>query len=135
MGNVWGVTIGAFLLAWLNSNGLKQIGVQIDQIFGTDIAEVLPRYNYIILGLLLVLMMLFRREGLFPESRTRALLMTPSRTEAESLGAESLEAEAETEAVEHSDAAADARLVAAAVRMSPGLDEREETPAGKEDGA
>jgi branched-chain amino acid transport system permease protein len=61
--------------------------------------------------------------------------MTPSRTEAESLGAESLEAEAETEAVEHSDAAADARLVAAAVRMSPGLDEREETPAGKEDGA
>ncbi len=67
MGNVWGVTIGAFLLAWLNSNGLKQIGVQIDQIFGTAIAEVLPRYNYIILGLLLVLMMLFRREGLFPE--------------------------------------------------------------------
>ena len=71
MGNVWGVTIGAFLLAWLNSNGLKQIGVQIDQIFGTDIAGVLPRYNYIILGLLLVLMMLFRREGLFPESRTQ----------------------------------------------------------------
>ena len=32
MGNVWGVTVGAFLLAWLNSNGLKQIGVQIDQI-------------------------------------------------------------------------------------------------------
>ena len=134
MGNVWGVTIGAFLLAWLNSNGLKQIGVQIDQIFGTDIAEILPRYNYIILGLLLVLMMLFRREGLFPESRTRALLMTPSRTEAESLGAESLEAEAETEAVEHSDAAEDARLVAAAVRMSH-LEEPEETPAGKEDGA
>ena len=101
MGNVWGVTIGAFLLAWLNSNGLKQIGVQIDQIFGTSIAEVLPRYNYIILGLLLVLMMLFRREGLFPEQRTKALLQTPSRTEAESLGADSLEAEAETEAVEH----------------------------------
>ena len=30
MGNVWGVTIGAFLLSWLNSDGLKQIGVQID---------------------------------------------------------------------------------------------------------
>jgi branched-chain amino acid transport system permease protein len=133
MGNVWGVTMGAFLLAWLNSNGLKQIGVQIDQIFGTDIAGVLPRYNYIILGLLLVLMMLFRREGLFPESRTRALLHEPSRTEAEALGAESIEAEAETEAVEHSDAAADARLVAAAVRMSH-LEEPEETPAGKEDG-
>ena len=127
--------MGAFLLAWLNSNGLKQIGVQIDQIFGTDIAGVLPRYNYIILGLLLVLMMLFRREGLFPESRTRALLHEPSRTEAEALGAESIEAEAETEAVEHSDAAKDARLVAAAVAMSPVLEEPEETPAGKEDKA
>ena len=30
MGNVWGVTIGAFLLSWLNSAGLNQIGVQID---------------------------------------------------------------------------------------------------------
>ena len=27
-----------------------------------------PRYNYLIFGLLLVLMMLFRREGLIPES-------------------------------------------------------------------
>jgi branched-chain amino acid transport system permease protein len=123
MGNVWGVTIGAFLLAWLNSNGLKQIGVQIDQIFGTEIAEVLPRYNYIILGLLLVLMMLFRREGLFPEQRTKALLQAPSRTEAESLGAQSLEAEAETEAVEHSNPDEDARLAAAAISMSPVLEE------------
>ena len=126
-GQCLGVTMGAFLLAWLNSNGLKQIGVQIDQIFGTDIAGVLPRYNYIILGLLLVLMMLFRREGLFPESRTRALLHEPSRTEAEALGAESIEAEAETEAVEHSDAAKDARLVAAAVAMSPVLEEPEDS--------
>ena len=140
MGNVWGVTVGAFLLAWLNSNGLKQIGVQIDQIFGTEIAEVLPRYNYIILGLLLVLMMLFRREGLIPEQRTKALLKTPSRTEAESLGAESLEAEAETEAVEHSNPEEDARLAAAAVAMSPTLEEGptrrppDEPPARREDG-
>ena len=140
MGNVWGVTLGAFLLAWLNSNGLKQIGVQIDQIFGTSIAEVLPRYNYIILGLLLVLMMLFRREGLLPESRTRALLMTPSRTESEALGAESLEAEAETEAVEHADAEEDAKLAAAAATMSPVLEEvpargePEEVSARREDG-
>jgi branched-chain amino acid transport system permease protein len=72
---------------------------------------------------------------LFPESRTRALLHEPSRTEAEALGAESIEAEAETEAVEHSSAAADARLVGAAVHTSPVLEEPEETPAGKEDGA
>jgi branched-chain amino acid transport system permease protein len=123
MGNVWGVTVGAFLLAWLNSNGLKQIGVQIDQWFGTDLADVLPRYNYIILGLLLVLMMLFRREGLLPESRTRALLKTPSRTEAESLGAESLEAEAETEAVLEADPEEDAKLAAAAVATSSVLED------------
>ena len=123
MGNVWGVTIGAFLLAWLNSAGLKQIGVQFDQFFGTNIASVLPRYNYIILGLLLVLMMLFRREGLIPEARTKALMNAPSRTEAESLGAESLEVEAETEAVEHSDADADARIAASALAVSPVLEQ------------
>ena len=61
-------------------------------------------------ALLLVLMMLFRREGLIPESRTKALMKMPSRTEAESLGAESLEAEAESDAVEHSDAGADAKI-------------------------
>ena len=61
--------------------------------------------------------------------------MTPSRTEAESLGAESIEAEAETEAVEHADPKEDARLAAAAVAISPVLEEsRSETPAGKEDG-
>lgn len=118
MGNVWGVTIGAFLLSWLNSNGLKQIGVQADAFFGTTLEATLPRYNYIILGLLLVLMMLFRREGLIPEGRTQALLRTPSRTEAESLGADSLEAEAETEAIEHADAASDAKIVASAVAAS-----------------
>ncbi|MFK0009085.1 branched-chain amino acid ABC transporter permease [Paenarthrobacter sp. NPDC090520] len=121
MGNVWGVTVGAFLLAWLNSNGLKQIGVQIDTWFGTDLAGVLPRYNYMILGLLLVLMMLFRREGLLPEQRTKALMSTPSRTEAEDLGAESLEAEAETEAVAQSNPEADAKIAAAAAAVTPAL--------------
>ena len=123
MGNVWGVTVGAFLLAWLNGNGLKQIGVQLDSSFGTDLAASLPRYNYIILGLLLVLMMLFRREGLIPEGRTRALLKTPSRTEAESLGAESLEAEAETDAIEHADPKMDAKIAASAAATSPVLEE------------
>jgi len=130
MGNVWGVTIGAFLLSWLNSAGLKQIGVQIDQIAGTRLEAVLPRYNYIILGLLLVLMMLFRREGLIPEARTKALMNIPSRTEAESLGAESLEVEAETEAVEHADAAADARILASVAAVNPVL---EQAPTRKEE--
>jgi len=119
MGNVWGVTVGAFLLSWLNSNGLKQIGVQADQIFGTTLESTLPRYNYIILGLLLVLMMLFRREGLIPEGRTKALMTTPSRTEAESLGADSVEAAAETDAVAHSNPDEDAKIAASAGAISP----------------
>ncbi len=133
MGNVWGVTVGAFLLAWLNGNGLKQIGVQLDAILGTDLEAVLPRYNYMILGLLLVMMMLFRREGLIPEQRTKALLKTPSRTEAESLGAESLEAEAETEAVVHADRDQDAKIAAAAMATSPVLDDAIHHEQTKED--
>ncbi|HYP45719.1 MAG TPA: branched-chain amino acid ABC transporter permease [Propionibacteriaceae bacterium] len=129
MGNVWGVTIGAFLLAWLNGNGLKQIGVQLDSSFGTELAASLPRYNFIILGLLLVLMMLFRREGLIPEKRTAALMTTPSRTEMESLGADSAEAQAETEAVQNADANEDAKIAASAVAMNPTLTE---TPPSKE---
>jgi len=125
MGNVWGVTVGAFLLAWLNSNGLKQIGVQLDSWFGTSLAGSLPRYNYLILGLLLVLMMLFRREGLIPEQRTAALMHTASRTEAESLDADSVEAASETEAFAHSDAKADALIAASAAAVSPVLNEPE----------
>lgn len=118
MGNVWGVTIGAFLLAWLNGNGLKQIGVQLDSSFGTSLAATLPRYNYIILGLLLVLMMLFRREGLIPEKRTKALMNTPSRTEMESIGADITEAEAESEAFAHSTAQSDAGIARSATAVS-----------------
>ncbi|WP_230314007.1 branched-chain amino acid ABC transporter permease [Nakamurella alba] len=132
MGNVWGVTIGAFLLAWLNGNGLKQIGVQLDEWFGTSLEGVLPRYNYIILGVLLVLMMLFRREGLIPEKRTKALMSTPNRTEMESVGADITEAEAETEAMEATSAEEEAAIAASAVAVSPTLAEdsvpAEETP-------
>ena len=121
MGNVWGVTIGAFLLAWLNATGLQQIGVQLDEWFGTNLQATLPRYNFVILGLLLVLMMLFRREGLIPEKRTKALMTTPSRTEMESLGAEAEEAAAEDVAFEHADARSDAGIAASAAAVSPAL--------------
>jgi len=36
----------------------------------------------------LIIMMLFRREGLLPEARTRLVLREPGRTEAEALGAD-----------------------------------------------
>jgi len=123
MGNVWGVTIGAFLLAWLNSNGLRQIGVQIGAAFDKNLEAVLPRYNFLILGLLLVSMMLFRREGLLPEKRTKALMTMPSRTEMESVGAHIAEADAKSQAVAQSDSATDAEIAASAAAVSPVLEE------------
>src|SRR5215213_3471447 len=122
MGNVWGVTIGAFLLAWLNSNGLRQIGVTIGAASGRNLEAALPRYNFLILGLLLVFMMLFRREGLLPEKRTKALLTTPSRIEMESVGAHIAEAEAKNRAIAESNPNVDAEIAGSAGAVSPDLE-------------
>ena len=86
MGNVWGVIIGALVLSWINSTGMVQIGETVNGAFGTNID--FPSYNFLIFGVLLVLMMLFRREGLIPETRTKQVLQEPERGEIEALGAE-----------------------------------------------
>ena len=86
MGNVWGVLLGALVLAWFNSTGLPQFGDTFNSTFGTHLN--FPSYNYGIFGAVLVLMMLFRREGLLPETRTRLVLREPERTDMESLGAD-----------------------------------------------
>jgi branched-chain amino acid transport system permease protein len=86
MGNVWGVLVGALALAWINSTGLEQLGQQVNSSFGTDID--FPSYQFLLFGLILILMMLFRREGLLPETRTRQVLQEPERGELESVGAD-----------------------------------------------
>ena len=91
MGNVWGVMLGALVLAWFNATGLKQVGDTVNSTFGVDIN--FPSYSFLIFGGVLVIMMLFRREGLLPETRTRLVLREPGRTEAEALGAD-MEAQA-----------------------------------------
>jgi branched-chain amino acid transport system permease protein len=78
MGNVWGVTLGALILAWVNSTGLEQLGRTLNEATGRDLN--IPSYNYLIFGSVLVLMMLFRREGLLPESRTRLVLREQEKT-------------------------------------------------------
>ena len=93
MGNVWGVILGALALAWINSTGLAQIGDSVNSNLGTNINFV--SYNYLIFGIILVLMMLFRREGLLPESRTRLIMREPARTELEAVGADIEAAETE----------------------------------------
>ncbi|MDQ2676853.1 MAG: branched-chain amino acid ABC transporter permease, partial [Actinomycetota bacterium] len=86
MGNVWGVTIGALVLAWINSTGLAQFGELFNDSFGTNVN--FPSHNFLIFGLVLVLMMLFRREGFLPETRTRQVLEEPERGQVEAVGAD-----------------------------------------------
>ena len=93
MGNVWGVIVGALVLAWINSTGLVQFGRTFNDTFGTEIN--FPSYNFLLFGVILILMMLFRREGLIPESRTKLLLREPERGQMMALGAEAELAQAE----------------------------------------
>lgn len=86
MGNVWGVLLGALVLSWVNNTGLSQLGSVTNSAFGTHIE--ISNYNFLVFGVLLVLMMLFRREGFLPERRTQQIMREPSRDEAESLGAD-----------------------------------------------
>jgi branched-chain amino acid transport system permease protein len=86
MGNVWGVILGALALAWINSTGMKQVGSTFNDTFGTNVD--FPSKTYLLFGTILVLMMLFRREGLVPETRTRAVLREPERGQLESVGAD-----------------------------------------------
>jgi branched-chain amino acid transport system permease protein len=100
MGNVWGVMIGAVILSWINSTGLTQFGIQFDEWTGLHVADKFQQNQFLLFGVVLVLMMLFRPGGLIPEKRTSRLMREPSRTEAESLGADISEAEVEDEIVE-----------------------------------
>jgi branched-chain amino acid transport system permease protein len=86
MGNVWGVMLGAIVLAWINSTGMKQVGETVNSSFGTDID--FPSKTYLLFGVILVMMMLFRREGLVPEARTRQVLREPERGELGAMGNE-----------------------------------------------
>jgi branched-chain amino acid transport system permease protein len=73
MGNIWGVIAGAMLISWLNFRGLDKIGDWINGGIpgsGNDIA--IAKYKFGIFGGLLVIMMLFRPEGLIPSSRRKA---------------------------------------------------------------
>ena len=70
MGNVWGVIVGGGFLAYLNQEGLGNIGAEINDTFGTNID--VPLYQFGIFGAILVLVMLFKPEGLIPSARRKA---------------------------------------------------------------
>jgi branched-chain amino acid transport system permease protein len=92
MGNIWGVAVGAFIVYEIQHQGLHQLG---DFMASLNI-PVLSTINYInfqglLYGLALVLMMLFRPEGLFPSRRRRQELHAESDEVGELLAAEQLE--------------------------------------------
>jgi len=72
MGNIWGVIFGACFLAYLNQEGLANTGAWINAHFHSNIQ--VPNYEFGIYGVIIVLVMLFRPEGLIPSSRNAAEL-------------------------------------------------------------
>ncbi|MHB8469372.1 MAG: branched-chain amino acid ABC transporter permease [Gaiellaceae bacterium] len=72
MGNIWGVIFGACFLAYLDREGLSNVGAWINGHFHTNLD--VPLYEFGIFGAILVITMLFRPEGLIPSSRRAAEL-------------------------------------------------------------
>ena len=77
MGNIAGVVLGAVVLQYLNFTGLDKIGDRINQALdavGTDQQLDVPKYKFLFFGVLLVVMMLVRPEGILPSARRKAEL-------------------------------------------------------------
>jgi branched-chain amino acid transport system permease protein len=69
MGSIWGVVVAGSILAWLNFEGLANIGRYLND--KTPLDFEVPKYETGIYGTLIVLMMLFRPQGLIPERRRK----------------------------------------------------------------
>jgi len=69
MGSVWGVVVAGAILAWLNQEGLANIGTWLNN--NTPVDFEVAKYQYGIYGIIIVLMMIFRPVGLIPEGRRR----------------------------------------------------------------
>ena len=84
MGNIWGVILGGGFLAYLNQEGLGNIGGWLNRHFsGASTSSDkwftiwphdidVPLYQFGIFGVILVLVMLFKPEGLIPSERRKA---------------------------------------------------------------
>ncbi|MES1247277.1 MAG: branched-chain amino acid ABC transporter permease [Actinomycetota bacterium] len=72
MGNIWGVIFGACFLAYLDREGLANVGAWFNSHFHTNLN--VPLYEFGIYGVIIVVVMLFRPEGLIPSQRRAAEL-------------------------------------------------------------
>ena len=80
MGNIWGVVVGACVLAYLNQEGIANIGGWINDRFSTSDAQWfqvwsggidVPKYTFGIYGAIILIVMLFRPQGLIGSSRRK----------------------------------------------------------------
>jgi len=72
MGSLWGVVVAGTILAWLNFDGLGNIGSWINtNVLPSSHQIDVPKYSFGIYGVIIVLMMMFRPTGLIPESRRK----------------------------------------------------------------
>jgi ABC-type branched-subunit amino acid transport system permease subunit len=72
MGNIWGVAAGAFVVFMIQTVLLKQLNTIVEGIGIPFLSNVnFLDYQFLLYGVALVLMMLFRPEGLFPSQRRR----------------------------------------------------------------
>jgi branched-chain amino acid transport system permease protein len=69
MGNVWGVMLGAAFLTYLDREGLANTGAWMNVHFGTHVD--VPEYSGGIYGVIIVLVMLLRPQGLLPSARRK----------------------------------------------------------------
>ena len=72
MGSIWGVVVAGGILAWLNVEGLANIGTWLnDNLFPASHQIEVAKYQFGIYGVIIVLMMMFRPQGLIPEARRK----------------------------------------------------------------
>jgi branched-chain amino acid transport system permease protein len=69
MGSVWGVVLAGAILTYLNQEGLSNIGSYLNK--ETPLSFEVAKYQFLIYGVIIVLMMLFRPVGLIPEGRRK----------------------------------------------------------------
>ena len=72
MGSVWGVVVGGLFLAYLDQEGLAKTGNWVSENVSQPLFDQsidVPKYNFLVYGLIIVLVMLIRPTGLIPERR------------------------------------------------------------------
>ena len=82
IGNIWGVIVGAITLTYVNATLLPYLGQRVQ-----DSALPIPnpaQYNFLVYGIILLVMMRFRPQGFLPDRQREAELSVAGLAEADS---------------------------------------------------